>query len=508
MLALVHYIYMCCKVSANVYLQYVYEFNERRLNYWQKSLDSIGANSSEYLLLAKQQVALDKMSSSKSKLEWIGAPFFELKMVTLVGYQFLLYLSFIDYIVGMVWYKYVFPLDFRLGRLLLYPKSESACSVRLVCDETNEFTNSSRNFAASLKRFDGYRKGESLSRSQQRPLTDRHDSGRDYLKQLRQLALDDKLRPLNRVAPWHQRLSTYFCLLSQGLIVSMALVSTIMMITMGVFFEINYRTWTWIDWLMAIENLILIYYCGILSIFYFTIIPLSCMDQTYYIDNLLCLTTECRQQIQTKTDKTPWIVNEIKSTDMNTKLLHCFIQHRIFISQFKSIKRVFQLSASCAMILWFLLPVLFLLHAPYSSSKVLTALGLLLCFDTCTVLSIMLVSICRVYSRSFLLYKSLYSLLAQIVAHSDHNHLMGADVLAPIYDPHLIKLLRKLLDDPELFMEQFASFPFGIQLNYENIIKLYFWSGAMILLAAYGVASEGQDPVFHFLSDPFGLMAV
>lgn len=509
--ALFSYIYMASKMCLNMYFQYIKDCNAYQMNFWLKFMDNTSVSRA-----AKQQVAMERISWANSHLQWLGAPFTEIGFIAQVGYQYVLSMSLIHYVVGSLWYRWVFPLDFRLGRLVLYPKSEQTYSLQLVCDQVNKFINSSKNFAnnfCNCARFvtedDDDGQSEESHVKLNPWLTSRRRDPDYQIVYLRQLAFTDKLRPLNWSPRWHRQINSYFCFFVVSFVVWSIPIFVVIMFLIGFLFDqIHKDDWDLLDWLMAVENFLCVLYFLVPAILYFSIIPLSCMDQTFYINRLLSLTRQCSRHIQsimtTPEQNSSQLSIELELRTTNGQILHCFVHYKIFIGQFETIRRVFEFAASYVIIIWFCMPITSLLHAGYVNDQNAKSLSFGLCLVTCLVLNVMLIYICHVYNNSINLYKSLYSLLAQVV---ETSHQLDSPDSEPIHDAHLISLLRKLLKHPDLFMEQFSILPLGIRLRYENLIQLYFWSGIILIMMLLGVGSGRDDnSVFgRLLSDPFGL---
>lgn len=507
-LVFIYYIYMFFKLCTSVYYQYIYDVHSYQLR--NMSLETAEpetgqANNTATYLHYKHQVAAAKMNSARASLEWLGAPFIRLEFVTLEGYQYLLYETFLNYVGSHFWYNWMFPLDFRLGRLLFHPTSEQIYSIELACDEANKFIHSSWHYAQTNHEATKSASVNKCERPHLSPKRHVEEKQLASLVQLRRMAFDDMLRPLNCSHNWHHQLSRYFCLIVCFFLAWLIPLAIVTLVTLPLLVDLNYSAWTWRDWLMLAENSIMTGYFCICSTMWFSIVPLSCIDQTYYINELLILTKRSYKNIQTKwshlaTDKHHQLES---STSLNAGLLHCFIHYKIFISQFRTLRKVFEFTASYVFILWFVLPIVTLIDGPYKT-KMTKALAILVCLATCAVLNVILICICHVFNRSLELYEALCSLLAEVVETSHHQVDDDDDEL--IYDPHLVVSLRKLLENPDLFMRQFASLPMRIHLSYETLMKLYFWSGVILLTILFGVTSRHDNAIMDFLSDPLGLL--
>lgn len=506
-LALIAYIYMASKMLANIYFQYIYDYSLYRVKIWQNLVDFTDnhAYSTEYLK-AKQAVG-----SARQTLESIGAPFIEFNFITVAAYQYILYMSFINYINGQVWYNLSFPMDFRLGRLILYGQYECVYSLQLICREVNKFINSSKNYISNLNNISD----SSLANNN----LDNYKQQVDCLKQLKQLTFENRLRPLNCSPRWYDQLSNLFCLFAMSILFWLLSLLITTLIILQYLFRNKSNNWTWSSSLMALENVIMCLYVILPPTLYFLSVVLNCIDRTYYLNKLCFLIKQSSTRIQAhhvnimvmKKHKMS-IGCELEMRSINGHLLYCYLHYKIFIAQFKTLKKPLELAASHVYVIWFVMPIISLLHGPYVTMTMVKSLALYVCLGTCIVLNIMLISICHMYNRSSGLYKLLCSLQAQMIQTMqlvDHQIDASDHAEKLSYEPHLIQLLRKILDNPDMFMKQFAALSMGIHLSYSNLIKLYFWSSVILLTMMHGVGSRRDDPVFgRILNDPFALFDI
>lgn len=72
-----------------------------------------------------------------------------------------------------------------------------------------------------------------------------------------------------------------------------------------------------------------------------------------------------------------------------------------------------------------------------------------------------------------------------------------------IFDDHLIWVIRKELNHPDLLEGQFATVGLGIKFTYGNLIKIHFWLGLIIMSNFF----EFSDNVLSgsAFTDPFGV---
>lgn len=542
------YVYIFTKMYLNVYFQYIYDYHLFRLRSVQES-KSRNENSmdqltvSSWYLRAKERDELTKMSSAMAKLVWLGAPFYKSSYFVELAYQYLVYVTFITYGTGQIYYNLISALDFRLARSLLYPLLEHANHMKLVCDEVNKFIISSRNF--HLNDYD-----ESLDTNfyEAEETSTTITSGETFesgacLKQLRRLALNDQLRPLNWSSDWIEQLCLYYNKFTISCATWASLMMTVFSLMLPQVVEFDYHHWSSSDILMFIENIVIIFYLNIAVTFYVSVLFVSCVDYILYVNKLRLLIDERSRQNQLKyikmvsssvESKPSWpsyasgtnqrlISTELRLKTMNCNLLYCLMHYKIFVAQDKRHRESFQSLAFHSIIVWFVLPIMSRLHEPYvvENAKILQVW---ICLGSCFFINCVLVPICYLHNSSHKLYKSLCSLLAHTIEtrtiggnSGQHNNKLcwtpeaKTDLInsygcgATFYDDNLVCLLRKELNNPDLFTQKFASVTLGIHLTYPNLVLVHFWYGIILLSLILGVSARADSIFGGFLSDPFGL---
>lgn len=194
--------------------------------------------------------------------------------------------------------------------------------------------------------------------------------------------------------------------------------------------------------------------------------------------------------------------------EMNMNLLQVLLQYKIFASQLRMTKQSFgALSMTCFTLL-LVMPLVGRLHMPYVDERVryYVAMASILCALAADIF--ILIPITHMYSRCLNLYRAQSILIAHIVRIGlRYHHLINkVPALAPalgdkdwanyvenllwqhslkrpqrIYDSHAVWMLRKELNHPDHFVNQYVTVLVGVPLKYENVLRAHFWVGIVII---------------------------
>lgn len=199
-----------------------------------------------------------------------------------------------------------------------------------------------------------------------------------------------------------------------------------------------------------------------------------------------------------------WNMRHLAS-QLNDNLLFVLVHYRISVSMSKSLGHTTKVTVAGAMILFFVLPVVFLVHEPYIGDQLVRYIYTFICIFSIFAINFMLIPPCHLHSRSFALYRAMSGLLAHSI--QGQSGLERRHELA-IYDNHLVSLLRRELDDPDRINRDFTISVLGVHVTYSTAVRIHFWFGLIMLAVINGVTSRKSDLFGHFFGDFFGLMDV
>lgn len=187
---------------------------------------------------------------------------------------------------------------------------------------------------------------------------------------------------------------------------------------------------------------------------------------------------------------------ELVDKNVNLTLMHALLHYRIFVKQLRPQLSTTSISATVAVFLSSVMPVLIRLLMAYldSQRKMFTVV---VCVSVLLLADIVLVVNCRFHARCSDLYKHLHSLMAHTVK---MDQVVRARTGRGAYDEHLVWLLRRELDDPEKLLDQFATrfLVAGSQLTFGGLVKYHFWWGFLV------ISIMALDPTKPNAADVFG----
>lgn len=197
---------------------------------------------------------------------------------------------------------------------------------------------------------------------------------------------------------------------------------------------------------------------------------------------------------------------------MNANYLFVLMHYKIFVAQFKPIKRSLGLVFMQIFIVLFTVPVVTRLNLNYATQVSQNAvsykriqigsitLSCLIVILSCCVV----VPICYLYSRCQDLYRALWSLMAHLT--DVRRRQEGA---FEVYDLHATSQLGKELANPERLLHRFITESvFGLRGSYTSFVRALFWWGVIMLSIALfdGTSmSSDTDSISTLLRDPFGV---
>lgn len=566
---IIRIVYVICsfRMIINIYFQYIYDVRLARIQHY-KINGHIGYDTSNSDLSVSKRdkkshpnmtELADELERTKLILISVGAPFLDASFAIECAYVFILLISWIVYMNPQAYFHLFRPFDYSLIRAILDWKHERESLVKLIDLEVNKFLVSSFNYSAvCVKKL--YSFTSPCIESNNRPVLDNHLAKKiqknvDSLARrhasnvilLRELVGHDKLMPQNRSPVWLAKVSHYYCLFTVTSVIFIICFAITCLFLLPIAYGFSIRS-DKMDIIVAIEMIIITIFAAISGVFYISIILTTCADQSklvgclrLQIDQFIVLshlrflkiwdsTAACSPHhnlrlslpILTKITSSRSSQHEIRveqikrsavqvlaaaadSSRMNHDLFKLVLDYKIFVAQLKSMQNSFGFIAFQSLLVAFIMPVTGRLHVPYLDEKVklltvLVSVVFMAFSDLC------MIPVCHLYSRCLDLYKSLSSLLAHVVhVTSEEGEL--TDDTRTIYDEHLTWIIRKELNHPDQLRVQFATIGLGLLFTYQNLIRVHFWFGLIVLSIVFDTNNVpgGQEAFGSIFSDPLGI---
>lgn len=357
------------------------------------------------------------------------------------------------------------------------------------------------------------------------------------MKQLNYLLNSGHLWPLNRTREWTQTISLLVGVFYLGCISWSVFFDVCLYVLLPKLANFNIES----DWPMDyLFNLELVYACAIcvLSlIFYMCIVLVCCLDQVMLIQQINKLISDCIRSNSSKFYSfvaselskfvsTTHTVDSISSEDevlslasdkllemnecckysankklgnilkcnweveianYNANLLHTFVHYKIFISQLRPLLKPIGVLAFVAISLVILHPLLIRFHTPYVASVELKSRYYIIALITAIFVNTLIFPVCYINSRCVDLYKAMSSLLSHTMEVQLHlsdliNRFPSVKQLITskstnVYSKHTLWLIRKELQNPDLFLNRFDTRILGLSFTYNNLVRVYFYVG-------------------------------
>lgn len=189
---------------------------------------------------------------------------------------------------------------------------------------------------------------------------------------------------------------------------------------------------------------------------------------------------------------------------MSDNLLLALVHYKITVALSRSMRRTSTVILTGALALLFTLPLACLLHEPYIKDSMVRNIYSVICISNTLAINCITLPLCRLNTKSFDVHLAMSSLLAHSV---ECQTFLEALDEPHIYDPHLVGLLRKELNDPHKMASEFTTLALAIPMTYPNLLRMHFWFGLIMLAVINGVNSRNGDLFGHFFTDPFELFA-
>lgn len=196
---------------------------------------------------------------------------------------------------------------------------------------------------------------------------------------------------------------------------------------------------------------------------------------------------------------------------INSDLLLILMHYRLFAAQLRPAQKSLGFWVLACVGIMVSFPIFGRLHVPYINDRMARFICIIICLVIIGSPDIALVPLCRMNSRCLDLCRSLWTLMATLVAMEDQPK------FCHLLNRHSVLLLRKELSHPERLESQFAIATLGWAFTYAELLKLHFWLGLVVLLfvseiVANTSSSTHQAPASEgilgsLLSDPLGIIS-
>lgn len=557
-LSIVVFILILVHLSCNIYYQYRYDFTRfklKRLKNFSKFMANGYANHSALHMyhLAELKSHMDEMGRV---LQLIGNPHMHLTFVSEYLYVACIFVTVTTYMLPQIFIVVRGKLSCYFVRNIVDYDNEMRSFDMIVDQEVEKFLVSSRFYKLAMERLIDNQRNDptfenllalstnaglihfnemytcNVSNSYQ--IHQEIEMSRFLDAQVIYWKSNHLLRPFNRSPIWIRqwaRIMFIFiiCSIFNSIIVDTAL-AYVLLTKMGK----KASGWNWLAQMITLSELfVFLLVASIALIYYGGSFLLSCLDQLKLLRKLesftKCITYDSRMKFKHLNHASTnlfWedhlaLISDFKER-LNAELLYILMHYKITQSQHRHLKVPFALTLSTGLAIIFIYPILCRVHLPYldihsdgDSYRLLMVISLLLVppYTTCVI------SMCCHYNSFVRLFRALANYLAHII---DVEQNFGSnykgerrDTLgSEMYNSHLVSQLRKLVSHPENLGNEFAIKSIFIKFTYNNVIRVYFWLGLIIISIIYYARQEQNSAtnpsilsssVLSLLDDPFGL---
>lgn len=512
-----------------------------------------------------------KIELSRANLKLFGSPLMSFPYVGVCTYVLIFCLAFMYYFCPLVYFRYYTPLDFYFVRMMLNWQEEQQNCEQMIRNQVDLFIESSKNFAAASlgrqylitfgyptlnvdcvdqqrqpkKRASSLKAAYNWPQSMQYSYKDEHDWTE---MKLRQMTTNGNLQPLNRAnLIWLDKLSRFNCMLfffvPTSCLIYIVFIFSFIPYFLGSEYE-NDPMDLWVAFEVATLNIIIIF--G--TLFYTSLSLINCIDQVHISKELKNMIdkfiTKSKQfyfdsmplgQLPDLEEGLPQqgydpsttgslrrvtrfdfqLGHQLEQTDstctlqqleryreqVNTDLLYILMHYKIFAAQLRPVKRTFGFISASSIGLMTVFPVLARLHLPYITESGAKILAIFICLLMAFSADCCMMPICWMNRGYMDLYNSLSCLMAHLVELTDHQD------TGYLFSKHMVWLLRKELNHPENFNNQFATISMGMVIDYPRMMRIHFWIG-LVVLSLFVDLQSSDDTIFgHFLNDPLGIIS-
>ena len=518
------YFYTLMRILVLTFFQYKYDFASYRLS----KLNGTNSSAEDHKQLGAEneqanrtQLRLDlsrSLNQTDHMLDLIGSPHRQACLFAVIGYDAIVYLTLLTYIIPMLYLAPKIADIFFVGMLLGKRREEAKCD-KLVDRELRAVLNSGRNFILAnassccisqrpLNLPSGARKlGSSDFRLTKMQLyIEEHGMLKEILRKFR---TQKRLIPINLTSEWLQRTSKVhatYC----SFIIACALVFD--------YFS-YYGIHRWNSglglrlgatdiWILAD----LFGHCMInlaATSFYMSMFNALSTDQIDYSKWLDArLGSQVRQLLECSSLLEPrpntmgaYQLAPSQRRRGNEILLLALLEFKVYVAQSSPSRPLYRFVSDGLLLCLITISLMVRLHLSYWSLDAMK-LGAMLPLITLVFCNTILIPVCRIHHLGARLTKHLWALLAESVRLN--GALEGAH-LNSAYFEHTIGLYLKLVEDPQRFSNQFVTESLVGKLTYANLLRAEYWFG-LLLLSAFVETNRWRELIGPRMNDPFGLL--
>lgn len=521
-----------------------------------KNFSSLDANCQQNLDKTTYADLLNNLLVAEYRAKLLGNAFLNYKYTASSGLIYLIFQVATGYFVIHYMFYYADLYDVGLIRLIFCVKDERRYNVEVIRRIVNEFIHSSclfaqmnwSKFVVSVSDKNSYRLENYIIRNS--ILRDKIEQALDYHRethlQIKKLALDGHFQPLDRTHD-ELKIALYLYTLNVGLYYGFVFFLMYLILIhlptnrfMGECLEMDYDL-SGIIWLT--ELTLLLGATGVMV----SVVSAHGMTigftQTRYVTQMHNIIMQCCKEMveyrnflvrrstiaYNSTSKDPrgsldgrnsiynsgsLTMAELDDTRVRHHLLMVLVHYKQFISQFRPVRQVFQLT--CILIIaiepWLDLCILQPgLHSPLER-KYLTLAGVVLNISA----DLMMLPVCRLNSKSVSLHYGVSKLLANAIQLYELRDNLIEDLqrkslgrqtvmvrsgskLDTMGDPnHLIWFLRKELDFADQATSRFTIKTCGIPISYDSFMKFHFFAGIIAMQVAFST-NTGWSTILNLL---------
>ena len=508
------YFYTLMRILVLTFFQYKYDFASYRLS----KLNGTNSSAEDHKQLGAEneqanrtQLRLDlsrSLNQTDHMLDLIGSPHQHECLFAVIGYDILVFITFMTYLIPMLHLTPKIANIFFVGMLLDKRHEEAVCD-RLIEREIQAILNSSRNFilanasfcSASVPLPNGQdRESNKFRQTKLQLYVEEHKILNDILCQFRK---HKRLIPINRSSEWVRKTARIYAIYCSSNIVYSLIFDYFIYVGMHKWDSSTGSRlratdiWFLVD--LSIHSLIDI----AATSFYMSMFCALSTDQMDYLKWLDArLSSQVRQLLacsQSLEAKERLALSQKRRG--NEVLLQALLEFKLFLAQSKPSKTLFRFSCNGLLFSLVSVSVIVRLHLPYTKSNSMP-LSVLFSFIVLLFCNTVLVPVCRINQQGARLTRHLWSLLAE--SWRLNNSLEGAN-LVPVYSEHTIELYLKEIGDPRRSCNRFATKSLVGHLNYANLLRVEYWFG-LLLMSAFVETESWRQLLGARMDDPLGLL--
>lgn len=343
---------------------------------------------------------------------------------------------------------------------------------------------------------------------------------------MQRLVQDDQLVPANRSDKWIDSMSLQFSAFSTINLIYSTILNITLVIILPIYTNQKLELTNLMDKVALCELLFFTFLSINSTVFFLALLSVNATNQARYMKRVQASFLHCshrnsarvqqmvleRRQSLSSSDlnlrSTPLDPSNQQPSNkqldqMNANLAKSLLEYRIFLTQFKAIQKSFSL-ITVALYLLLFIPLMIRLHISYYYQDfwwfgVYFSISALILTDSISV------PICIIHNQGQRLYKVMSHMLAQAIELNIQSSGGRNKSTRRVYNEHLVWLLRRIVDDPKRFTDQFASQAFpGILLTFSSLTEIHYLF-SLVLLSAFVQIESWQRLFGSRLNDPFGL---